>query len=47
MILKSFILKSIKPFLRETFQSVLKRSVEKASKEQGLKNIADELTRKE
>jgi 2-polyprenyl-3-methyl-5-hydroxy-6-metoxy-1,4-benzoquinol methylase len=45
MILKSFIPKSIKPFLRKTYQSVMKTSIEKASKEQGLKNIADELTR--
>ncbi len=44
MILKSFIPKSIKPFLRETLQWMLKTSIEKASKEQGLKNIADKLT---
>ena len=44
-LLKSFIPKSIKPFLRKTYQSVMKRSIEKASKEQGLKNIADKLTR--
>ena len=43
MILKSFIPKSIKPFLRETLRSVLKTSIEKASKEQSLKNIADKL----
>jgi len=45
MILKSFIPKSIKPFLRETLQLVLRISIEKASKQQGLKNIADELTK--
>lgn len=45
MILKSFIPKSIKPFLRETYQSVMRTSIEKASKEQGLKNVADKLTK--
>jgi len=45
MILKSIIPKSIKPFLRQTYQTVMKTSIEKASKEQGLKNIADELTK--
>ena len=44
MILKSFIPKSIKAFLRETFQSGLKISLEKAAKEQGVKSIADKLT---
>ena len=43
MILKYFIPKSIKPFLRETLRSVMKTSIEKASKEQSLKNIADKL----
>ena len=45
MILKSFIPKSIKPFLREILQSVMKTSIEKASKEQGLKSLADKLTK--
>ena len=43
MILKFFIPKSIKPFLRKTFQSMMKTSIGKASKEQGLKNLADKL----
>ena len=45
MILKSFILKSIKPFLREAYQSVMRTSIEKASNEQGLKSLADKLTK--
>ena len=45
MILRSFIPKSIKPFLRKTLQSILKTSIEKASKEQGLKSLADKLTK--
>ena len=45
MILKSFIPKSIKPFLRETYQSMMKTSIEKASKEQGLKSLEDKLTK--
>jgi 2-polyprenyl-3-methyl-5-hydroxy-6-metoxy-1,4-benzoquinol methylase len=45
MILKSFIPKSIKPFLREILQSVMKTSIEKASKEQGLKSLSDKLTK--
>jgi len=44
MILKSFIPKNIRPFLRETCKSVMRRSIVKASKEQGLKNIVDKLT---
>ena len=43
MILKSFIPKSIKPFLRETYQAVMRKSIEKASKEQGLKDLADKI----
>ncbi len=43
MILKSFIPKSIKPFLRKTLQSILKTSIEKASKEQDLKDLANKL----
>ena len=43
MILKSFIPKSIKPFLREIYQLVMKTSIERASKEQGLKSLADKL----
>jgi len=43
MILKSFIPKSIKPFLIKTYQSVMKTSIEKASKEQDLKDLADKL----
>ena len=45
MILKSIIPTSIKPFLRKIYQWLLKMSIEKASKEQGLKNIADELAK--
>ena len=44
MILKSIIPNSIKPFLRKAYQSVLKTSIGKASKEQGLKSLADKLT---
>lgn len=43
MILKTFIPKSIKPFLREIWQLFLKTSLEKAAKQQKLKNIADKL----
>ncbi len=45
MILKSFIPNSIKPFFRKTYQSLMKTSIEKASKEQGLKSLADKLTK--
>lgn len=45
MILKSFIPKGIEPFLRKTFQSMMKTSIEKASKEQDLKSLADKLTK--
>jgi len=43
MILKSFIPLIIKPFLRKFLQSVMKTSIGKASKEQGLKNLAEKL----
>ncbi len=43
MILKSSIPKSIKPFFRKTYQLIMKTSIAKASKEQGLKNLADKL----
>ena len=42
-ILKSFIPKSIKLFIIKTYQSGLKTSIEKASKEQGLKDLTDKL----
>ena len=44
MILKNFIPASIKLFLGGTYQSVMKTSIGKAAKEQGLKNLADKLS---
>jgi 2-polyprenyl-3-methyl-5-hydroxy-6-metoxy-1,4-benzoquinol methylase len=42
-ILKSTITESIKPFLREFYEWIMKISIEKASKEQGLETLANEL----
>jgi len=39
----NFLPKSIKPFLKETLQSVLRISIEKSSKNQGLKDLTDKL----
>lgn len=43
MNLKSFIPDNIKPFLRKILESVMKISIAKASKQQGLQNLADKL----
>lgn len=44
MIQKTFITKSIKPFLKRVLQLILRKSLEKAAKQQGLKDLADKLT---
>ena len=45
MVLKSFIPERAKPFLKETYQLLSRISIVKASKEQDLKSLADELTK--